>query len=82
MSIKVGVYYSGDVFALFSLAFEAQLMLYVEYIRKKDNVLRIMVIRPMTVNEDHALVTEVGYDNIKRLNYDNVYRMGIEDQEV
>ena len=80
--VSVVVYYSGDVFALFSLAKQQGLMLYVEYIRKKDNVLRIMIVRPITVNEDHVLVTEVGLDNIKRLNYDKVYKMGIEVQEI
>jgi len=82
MTIRVGVYYSGDVFALFSLAKQMGLMLYIEYIRKSDNALRIMIVRPITVYEDYALITEVGFDNIKRLNYDKVYKMGLEDQEI
>ena len=83
MSVKVSTYYSGDVFAIFIFALQENLSLYVEYLRKTDNVLRIMTVAPLRVEADYALVSDLEIRNsVKRLNYDRVFRLGIEEREV
>lgn len=81
MSIIVSNYYSGDVMGVFLHAYSEGLMLYVEYLRKSDNVLRIMVVVPMTVYETYAIIKDAESMRIKRLNFDRVYRMGLEVRE-
>ena len=78
MATRVSNYHSGDVLGVFSRAFSENLMLYVEYLRKSDNVLRIMRVMPMTVYESYAIVKDAESMRIKRLNFNRVYRMGLE----
>lgn len=52
--------------------------MYVQYFRKKDNVLRILEVRPTMVYDDYTMVIDTADSQIKRLNHDRVYKLAIE----
>lgn len=70
-------YYSGDVKAYMIVAHDNNLRIYIEYMTKK-NVLKLMEVYINTIYEDHVIVTDVVGNKIKRLNYNTMYRVGIE----
>lgn len=70
-------YYSGDVKAYMIVAHDNNLRIYIEYMTKK-NILKLMEVYINTIYEDHVIVTDVVGNKIKRLNYNTMYRVGIE----
>lgn len=78
----VAQYYSGNIFAYLSAAKEGELKIYIEYISKK-NILKPMIVFAETVYEDHVIVRDVVDSfKIKRLNFDGIFRIGLELRNV
>lgn len=73
-----GSYYSGDLKAYMIVARDNNLRIYVEYMTKK-NILKPMEIYINTIHEDYVIVTDVTDSRIKRLNYNTMFRVGIEE---
>ncbi len=73
-----GNYHSGDLTAHIQVAMDNDLLLYVEYIRKRDNVFKPMEVHPQTLYPTHVMVTDRYSGGIKRLNLDRIWRIGIE----
>lgn len=74
----IGNYNRADVIAYMNTAFLNNLRMYVQYFRKKDNVLRILEVRPTMVYDDYTMVIDTADSQIKRLNHDRVYKLAIE----
>jgi len=73
-------YVSNDIFAIASRAIEKGLKIYIEYIPKKTNILQVMEAFVMAIHSDHLLVGSGKEGDIKRLNFDRIYRIGIEER--
>ncbi len=74
----MGGYNRMDVIAHMNTAFLHNLRIYVQYFRKKDNVLRTLEVRPTMVYDDYTMVIDIEGSQIKRLNHDRIYKLAIE----
>lgn len=73
-----GHYYNEDVSAYVKVAIENKLLLYIKYLRKKDNVLKEMEVHPQTIYPTHIMVIDKADGGIKRLNFGRIFLIGLE----
>lgn len=76
-----GLYDSGQIIAHLSVAQQSNLLVYFEYLRKRDGGLRTIEGYPKTINADHVILLDNQSKSIKRLNYDRIYRIGLQKVE-
>lgn len=76
-------YFKGDLLVVLSTALRDDLIVYVEYIPKTTpmkNILKSMRVKITEVNDDFVYVIDLADGALKRLNYNRIFVLGVEDR--